>query len=289
MKNNINLFINFKLFFMIIVLLLALSLNSIFCKFALANNHIDSYSFTFLRLFFASITLLLIVFYKRKKIRINLKVNWISSFMLFLYAISFSYAYLKLDAGLGTLLLFAVVQIIMILFSLFHKEKINIQKIFGIFLALFGLIYLLYPKEEFEISLLHGFLMIISGFAWAIYTVLGKKSKDSLYNTMDNFTKSLIFVVIFYFIFLPNNIFFDETGILIAFISGSLTSGMAYMLLYEILPKLQYITAGIIQLLIPILSIIISILFLNELLTSTLIISSILILLGIFITIFSRK
>ncbi|MBP7769862.1 MAG: DMT family transporter [Aliarcobacter sp.] len=285
MKNNISSFIDLKLFFIAFITLIGLSLNSIFCKFALINNHTDPYSFTFLRLFFASITLILIVIYKRKRVKINLKANWISSFMLFLYAITFSYSYLNLDAGLGTLLLFAVVQIMMIVFSLFYKEKINLQKIFGMLLALIGLVYLLYPKENFEVSLFHAFLMIIAGFAWGIYTVLGKKSSDSLHNTMDNFTKALVFVILFYLLYLPNNLFLDKTGILIAFISGSLTSGIAYMLLYEILPKIQFITAGVIQLLIPILSIIISIIFLDEILTSTLIISSVLICLGIVLTI----
>ena len=289
MKNNINSFIDLRLFFLILIALLGLSVNSIFCKYAISNDYIDTFSFTFFRLFFGSITLILIVFYKRKKIEINLKKNWISSFMLFLYAIAFSYSFLNLDAGLGTLLLFAVVQIVMIIFSLFYKEKINLQKIFGILLALFGLIYLLYPKENFEVSLYHSFLMIIAGMAWAVYTVLGKKSSDSLCNTMDNFTKSLVFIGVFYLVFSPNNIFFNERGIFIAFISGSLTSALAYAIWYEILPKLQFMTAGIIQLFVPIISIIISIIFLDEILTKTLFISSMMIFLGIIITIKNKK
>ena len=229
------------------------------------------------------------VLIKRKKLEINLKTNWLSSFMLFLYAIAFSYAFLNIDAGLGTLLLFTVVQMVMIVFSFFYKEKINFQKIIGIVLALFGLAYLLYPKESFEVSLFHGFLMIIAGVSWAVYTVLGKKSSDSLHNTMDNFTKSLVFVLVFYLIFSPNDTFIKQEGILIAFISGSFTSAIAYVLWYEILPKMQFITAGIIQLFVPIISIIISIIFLDELLTNTLLLSSVMIFLGIIITIFSRK
>lgn len=289
MKNNISSSIDLKLFFLILIALICLSLNSILCRYAMSNEFIDSFSFTFFRLFFGSITLVLIVLYKRKKIEINLKKNWLSSFMLFLYAISFSYAFLNIDAGLGTLLLFTVVQMVMIVFSFFHKEKISFQKIIGILIALFGLAFLLYPKESFEVSLFHGFLMIIAGVSWAVYTVLGKKSSDSLHNTMDNFTKSLVFVLVFYLIFSPNDTFIKQEGILIAFISGSFTSAIAYVLWYEILPKMQFITAGIIQLFVPIISIIISIIFLDELLTNTLLLSSVMIFLGIIITIFSRK
>ena len=280
--------LNMKFVFLILISLLFLGLNSIFCKLALSNNYIDAFSFTFFRLFFGAITLLLIYFYKSKKISILPKSNWLSSFMLFLYAICFSYSFLDINAGFGTLLLFAVVQMVMLAFSLFFKEKINLQKIIGIFLALFGLIYLLYPKESFEVSLFHAFLMIIAGIAWAVYTILGKKSSDSLYNTMDNFIKSLVFVGILYILFLPENSFISQNGLLLAFISGSLTSAIGYVLWYEILPKLQYITAGVIQLFVPIISIIISIIFLNESLSTTLFLSTIIIFTGIILTIFSK-
>ena len=280
--------LNMKFVFLILISLLFLGLNSIFCKLALSNNYIDAFSFTFFRLFFGAITLLLIYFYKSKKISILPKSKWLSSFMLFLYAICFSYSFLDINAGFGTLLLFAVVQMVMLAFSLFHKEKINLQKIIGIFLALFGLIYLLYPKESFEVSLFHAFLMIIAGIAWAVYTVLGKKSSDALYNTMDNFIKSLVFVGILYILFLPENSFISQNGLLLAFISGSLTSAIGYVLWYEILPKLQYITAGVIQLFVPIISIIISIIFLNESLSTTLFLSTIIIFTGIILTIFSK-
>lgn len=281
--------INIKFIFLIALSLLFLASNSIFCKLALVNNYIDAYSFTLLRLLFGAITLVLIYFYKTKKIYFSKKTNWLSSFMLFSYAICFSYSFINIDAGMGTLLLFTVVQIVMVLFSLFQKEKITVQKFFGVILALFGLAYLLYPKDSFEISLFHAFLMIIAGVSWAIYTILGKKSSDSLYNTMDNFVKSLIFIVIFYILFLPENIFITNKGLLLAFISGSITSAIGYVLWYQVLPKMQFITAGIIQLFAPIISIVISIIFLNESLTMTLFLSATMIFIGIILTIFSKK
>ena len=281
--------INIKFIFLIALSLLFLASNSIFCKLAFVNNYIDAYSFTLLRLLFGAITLVLIYFYKTKKIYFSKKINWLSSFMLFSYAICFSYSFINIDAGMGTLLLFTVVQIVMVLFSLFQKEKITVQKFFGVILALFGLAYLLYPKDSFEISLFHAFLMIIAGVSWAIYTILGKKSSDSLYNTMDNFVKSLIFIVIFYILFLPENMFITNKGLFLAFVSGSVTSAIGYVLWYEVIPKMQFITAGIIQLFAPIISIVISIIFLKESLSMTLFLSVTMIFIGIILTIFSKK
>jgi len=281
-----NFVLNSRLLNLICISLFFLGLNSIFCKLALSSNFIDAFTFTFFRLLFGAITLILIYFYKTKKIVISIKSNWLSSFTLFLYAISFSYAFLNMDAGLGTLILFAVVQVVMVIFSLFFKEKLSVLKIIGIIIALLGLVNLLYPQEGFEVSLFHALLMIIAGISWAIYSVLGKNNLSPLFNTMDNFTKSLIFIGIFYIIFLPENSFYTKEGLFLAFISGSLTSAIGYVLWYEILPKLQYVTAGVIQLFVPIISILIGIIFLNESLTITLLLSTLTIFTGILVTVF---
>ena len=276
----------------VVLSLLFLALNSILCKAALSNNYIDAYSFTFFRIFFASITLIAIYLFKHKKLNFSFKTNWITSFMLFLYAVCFSFSFLGIDAGLGTLLLFGVVQIVMAISAIFFKEKITFQKLIGIFLALFGLVFLLYPKESFEISYLHAFLMIISGVSWAIYTILGKKSIDALGNTMDNFIKATFFIIISFFLVkysLNENMFFNSKGVLLAFVSGSITSAIGYVIWYAVLPKIQIITAGVVQLFVPILSIFFSVIFLNEFLTMDLMISTLIISFGIIITLISKR
>ena len=272
-----------------ILALLFLALNSILCKVALVNNYIDAYTFTFFRLFFGALTLIFIYYYKNKRITISFNKNWISSFMLFIYAICFSYSYISLDAGFGTLLLFGIVQITMLLSSIFFKEKINLQKILGIIIAFFGLVYLLYPKESFELSYFHTFLMISSGIAWAFYSILGKNSTDAISNTMDNFIKATFFAVLFYLIFNLNEMYISFNGILLAFVSGSLTSTIGYVIWYKILPQIQIITASVIQLFVPIISIVFSVIFLKELLTFDLLLSTIIISIGILLSIISRK
>ncbi len=263
--------------------LIFLGANSILAKAALVNDFIDAYSFTFFRIFSGTLTLLLLLFFKQKNITLTKDKNWLSSFMLFLYAITFSYAYLSLDAGLGTLLLFGVVQLSMIVIALFKKEKITLQKTIGMIIAFVGLVYLLYPRESFELSLFHSFLMILSGIAWAVYTVLGKESTDALFNTTDNFVKALLFVGLMYFIFMDNT-YVSLNGVLLACISGALTSAIGYTIWYYVLPQLQIVTASIIQLIIPIIAIFFSIILLGEELTFTLLLSTLIILGGIIVT-----
>lgn len=282
-----NKFENTQLIFLTILTLIFLAANSILCRAALVDLHIDAYSFTFFRLLSGTIVLLLILFFKEKKIQISLKNNWLSSFMLFSYAIAFSYAYINIQAGIGTLILFAVVQLSMILLALRKKEKLSFKKFIGVSIAFLGLVYLLYPNEDFAISLFHVFLMFISGISWAFYTVLGKNSLDALKDTSENFTKSILFLAVFYIAFI-DSFNLSSYGIFLAVLSGGLTSGIGYLLWYKVLKNMQIITASIIQLIVPVIAIFLSILLLDEDLSLSLFIGTITILSGIFISIYKK-
>jgi len=207
----------------------------------------------------------------------------------FLYAISFSYAYVNIDAGFGALLLFGVVQLVMVIGSVFYKEKLTFLKMIGIGISIFGLSYLLYPSGEFEVSFFHAFLMIVSGFSWAIYSILGKKSSNALENTTDNFLKASIFIVLFYFIFSINDTYLTTQGLVLSLISGSITSALGYIIWYQILPKVNIITASVVQLIVPIIAILLSILFLDESFSFDLFISTVMVICGICLIIFSKS
>ena len=280
--------LDFRFIILVFISLLFLSANSILCRMAISTQNIDAFSFTILRIFSGAILLLIIYFYKNRTLNFDMKKNWLSSFMLFLYAICFSYSYVNMFAGIGTLILFAVVQLSMILIAIFYKESFSINKILGIIVAFAGLVYLLYPKEDFSISFFHAFLMIISGIAWAIYTVIGKSSTNALLNTTDNFFKASIFVVLFT-IFFIDSLKLDFYTSILAISSGAITSALGYLIWYEILPKMQIITASVLQLIVPILAIFLSVIILDEVLGFELLISTFIILFGIFIALFRKK
>ena len=277
-----------KLFSLVCIALFFLSANSILARMAILTQNIDAFTFTFLRIFSGSVLLLSIYFYKTKTLNLSMKKNWISAFMLFLYAICFSYSYVDMQAGIGTLILFAVVQLTMILIAFFYKEKLTFNKIIGILIAFFGLVYLLYPKEDFSISFSHTFLMIISGIAWAIYSVIGKSSLNALLNTTDNFFKASIFIIIFMLFFIDSFKLDFYTSVLAIF-SGAITSALGYLIWYEILPKIQILTASILQLLVPIIAIFLSVITLDEIVSFELILATFIILFGIFIALFKKN
>lgn len=280
--------LNLQRIFLIILTLFFFSTSSILCRLALVEESIDAYSFTFFRLLFGALVLLSILYIKEKSLSIDFKNNWLSAFMLFLYALCFSFSYVNLDAGLGALILFAVVQLTIIVSAFFYKEALSIQKLLGIAIAFMGLIFLLYPNDTFQVSLFHIFLMIISGIAWGLYTILGKKSSNALTHTADNFLKSLLFIMPCYFI-LSDNSFITLNGLILAFLSGGITSALGYSLWYYIVPQIQITTSGVLQLIVPVIAIFLGIIFLQEVLTVTLAISTLVILVGITICIYSKN
>ncbi|MCT7495028.1 DMT family transporter [Aliarcobacter cryaerophilus] len=281
-----------KLVALIFIILVFFALNSILTRMVIATQNIDAFSFTFLRIFAAMFMLLAIYFYKNKNLKISLKTNYLSGLMFFLYAIFFTYSYLNMAAGIGTLILFAVVQLTMIILALFLNEKLTLKKFIGITIAFGGLVYLLYPKDDFTISYFHAFLMFLSAIGWAIFSVLAKKSNNATLNATDSFVKAFIFTIlfaIFYLFFFENSLKIDFPTFIMAITSGSITTAFGVFIWYSILPKMQIMTASIIQLIVPIIAIILSVIFLNETFTFELFISTIIILLGIFIALYKKR
>ncbi|WP_419678275.1 DMT family transporter [Aliarcobacter lanthieri] len=286
-----NLSFDIKLIALIFIVLLFFASNSVLARMAISTQNIDAFSFTFLRIASAMLVLFVIFFYKNKNLKISLKTNYLSGFMFFLYAICFSYSYINMLAGVGTLILFAVVQLTMIILALFFNEKLTLNKIIGITIAFGGLVYLLYPKSDFTISYFHIFLMFLSGFGWAVFSVLGKKSKNATLNATDSFFKATIFTIIFaifYIVFIGNDFKLDFVTSIMAITSGSITTAFGVFIWYTILPRIEIVTASIVQLIVPIMAIFLSIIFLDESLTFELFFSTIIILLGIFIALYKK-
>jgi len=265
----------------LILALLFLASNSVLCKLAFVNEGIDAFSFTAIRLFSGALVLFVLVFLTTQS-KIKQKGSFLLGFLLFVYAICFSYSYLLIDTGIGALILFGMVQITMIGYAMV-KKMITPIKLVGALIAFLGLAVLLFPSKEFTVSLEGFFLMAIAGIAWGIYSILGKNIQNPLQTTSNNFFYSMFFIVLLSF-FLNEKLHVSHSGFWFAFLSGGITSGIGYVLWYSVVQKIQTTTASIIQLSVPVVSTMGGILFLQEELTFQLILATIIILSGIAIS-----
>ncbi|MFN7972686.1 MAG: DMT family transporter [Acidobacteriota bacterium] len=124
--------------------LVSFSLNSILCRMALGPRSVDAATFTTVRLVSGAATLWLLAAAagRRNPWRDG---TWAGAAALFSYAIAFSYAYRRLPAGTGALILFASVQITMIGWGLLRGERPRSIEWAGFVIALAGSVVLTRP------------------------------------------------------------------------------------------------------------------------------------------------
>ena len=201
--------------------------------------------------------------------------------MLFLYAITFSFAYLSLDTGTGALILFGAVQITIIIHTLLSGNKLRPLEWLGVIISFLGFIYLISPGVSSP-SIIGFILMTIAGISWGIYTIKGQTSKNPLRDTTYNFIKTLPFITILYIATMTQSNYSTE-GILLAVIAGGVTSGIGYTIWYMAIRGLSSIQSAVLQLLVPVIAAFSGVIFISEIITVRLTVSSILILGGVLI------
>jgi len=274
--------------FLTLLALIAFAANSILCRLALYDGLMDAGSFTAFRLISGAAVLgCIFLFRKHKAQRLQVSGSWLAASLLFVYAITFSYAYIALDVATGALILFTAGQFTLILSALFLGRRLNRLEWLGLSLAFIGFVYLMLPSATTPSW--YGFiLMSISGVAWGLYTLLGKGSKQSLADTASNFIRCLPLVVLLMF-FSFEYTHFNAQGLVYAGLSGAVASGVGYTIWYMVLKKLETIHAAVVQLFVPVLAAVGGVLFLNEVLTMRLLLSGAIIFCGILLVILQRN
>ncbi len=250
--------------------LAAFASNSILCRLALREEQIDAASFTTIRLVSGAIALWLLFSLRSKQKGAG---NAISGFMLALYAIAFSFAYVSLESGVGALILFGMVQATMISYGIVRGERPGLQEWLGLLIALCGLVYLVSPGLSAPDPLGAAF-MAIAGIAWGAYTLRGRGAEHPALATAENFRWSAPFAIALSAV-LFSQIEFTNVGVVYAVVSGVVTSGLGYILWYAVQPSLTSTRAAIVQLSVPILTAFAGALLLSEQITMRLIVASI--------------
>ena len=270
-----------------VLALIAFAGNSVFCRLALAGPIIDPASYTAVRLITGAVTLWIVAAFRRKESFQKSGGSWISASMLFLYAVTFSFAYISLSAGTGALILFAAVQITMIAVGLHRGERPETLEWLGLFIAIVGLIYLVSPGITAP-SIIGSLLMAAAGIAWGVYSLRGRGASDPIGATTGNFWRTVPLAIGLILLWL-STLTITPMGFLWAALSGSITSGVGYVLWYAALPHLTATRAATVQLAVPVLAALAGVVVLSEAISLRLIISAVAILGGVGLAVFRRK
>jgi drug/metabolite transporter (DMT)-like permease len=278
---------------------LAFAANSVLCRLALGDQLIDPASFTALRIVSGCVTLLVVLLIKKLissqsplKKQLNLKLkgsfrSWLDSLSLLLYAVCFSFAYNSLNTATGALILFATVQVGLLVVNFLQGKRLNRVEWFGVLITMSGFILLMLPKAESP-SLNGSILMMIAGIAWVLYTVAGKKAADPLQMITVSFVRCLPFcILLLLFFFAQWQV--TEQGILLAILSGSFASGLGYVIWYQALRHITLTVAALSQLGAPVLAAVGGVFLVGEPMTAILWVSASAIVFGISMVVFGQK
>ena len=260
--------------------LIAFAANSLINRGALIHELIGPGEFATLRVIFGGMTLFFLLVWRNKHIPKPQPIQIKGAVGLATYMIGFSYAYMSLNAGLGALILFGTVQVVMFVAAAFSGERLSIHRWFGSIVALVGLFVLFWPDKNINLPLDSLGLMLLAGWGWAVYSLEGRKVIDPLLTTTWNFI--YVFpVTLLVLLITVDRLVVTVHGIFLAFISGAVMSGLGYVLWYWVLPQLDVTIAALSQLLVPVIALVLGSIFLQEIITQRATIAAILIVGGV--------
>lgn len=242
-----------RLFGLTALAMVAFAANSVLNRMAVALEGMNPLDFAVLRLLAGAAVLALLVFLRaRRPFWPGWEGRGAGVFGLLLYLFGFSLAYVDLAAGIGALILFGMVQMTMFSGAVLAREPVPLLRWLGAGLAFAGLIWLVSPAGQ-AVALGPAVLMAVAGIGWGIYSLAGRGARDPLAATAANFCLAapLVLLVALWQFDLAG---LGGMGIVLAMLSGGVTSGLGYALWYAVVPQLGAARAGVAQLSVPILA-----------------------------------
>jgi drug/metabolite transporter (DMT)-like permease len=257
------------------VAMVAFAANSVLARLALGGGDMSGIGYTGVRLIAGAITLAAIFYARAQKSdrpRMRIGGSWRGAAALLGYALPFSIAYVVLGAATGALILFASVQISMLAWAIMNGDRPGLPEWLGFGVAFAALILLVSPGLVAP-PLLGTALMVAAGLCWAVYSLLGRGSRAPLEDTAGNFVRCLPIAVVLAAVGALTHTN-TTAGLAFAIASGAIASGMGYAVWYTALPSLTRTGAAFVQLTVPAIAAAGGVVFIGELLTGRLLLSS---------------
>ena len=269
--------------------LLAFASNSLLTRLALGTHQIDAAGFTAIRLGAGAVMLVALVVVQTRSWSAMKGSSAAGPLALFAYAAPFSFAYLRIGAAVGALVLFGVVQLTMIGYGIARGERPSAVMWLGLVLAAAGLALLTVPSVT-RPDPLGVLLMAIAGVAWAVYTLVGRGTPDPLAANARSFLWSapLAIALVVLVIAMRGDAAPSGRGIVLALVSGAVTSGLGYAIWYRALPSLTVTQAAVAQLSVPVIAALGAVAVLGEAVSSRLVVAGAMVLIGVGLVLSAR-
>jgi drug/metabolite transporter (DMT)-like permease len=223
--------------------------NSLLCRMALRPGFIDPVSFMSVRLVSGAAVLWLLAQGSDRADGQRVAGGWLGAVWLFAYASAFSFAYLRLPAGTGALILFGVVQATMIGAGVARGERPGALEWSGLLISVSGLFALTLPGLSAP-DPRGALLMVCAGVGWALYSLRGRATARPIASNAGHFLRAVPLTLAVSTLTLAHA-HATFRGLMLAVASGAVASGIGYVIWYAALRGLSSSRAGMVQLAVP--------------------------------------
>ena len=275
----------------ILLTVLALIWSSAFFNIKIATYSFGPVTIAFLRIFFGAIPVVALCLYKKIKIEAFSKdwqwfaligmVNLVIPFFLIAYGVQ------KVQSNLAAILMASTPLSATVLAHFFtSNEKINLTKTFGVLLGFSGIVFLF--SDNILINENNFFSALIIFFASTFYVIGGLLTLKISNKKNENVTASILIWATLFLI--PITIFTEQPwnlnpsmeSIISVIYLGVVATGLAWLLRFKILINNGLVFQAQVAYLIPIFGIILSYIFLKEIITPKVLVAVVAIIIGIY-------
>ena len=282
----------------ILLTVLALIWSSAFFNIKIATYSFGPVTIAFLRIFFGAIPVVALCLYKKIKIEAFSKdwqwfaligmVNLVIPFFLIAYGVQ------KVQSNLAAILMASTPLSATVLAHFFtSNEKINLTKTFGVLLGFSGIVFLF--SDNILINENNFFSALIIFFASTFYVIGGLLTLKISNKKNENVTASILIWATLFLI--PITVFTEQPwnlnpsmeSIISVIYLGVVATGVAWLLRFKILINNGLVFQAQVAYLIPIFGIILSYIFLKEIITPKVLVAVVAIIIGIYFVKKSNK
>ena len=282
----------------ILLTVLALIWSSAFFNIKIATYSFGPVTIAFLRIFFGAIPVVALCLYKKIKIEAFSKdwqwfaligmVNLVIPFFLIAYGVQ------KVQSNLAAILMASTPLSATVLAHFFtSNEKINLTKTFGVLIGFSGIVFLF--SDNILINENNFFSALIIFFASTFYVIGGLLTLKISNKKNENVTASILIWATLFLI--PITVFTEQPwnlnpsmeSIISVIYLGVVATGVAWLLRFRILINNGLVFQAQVAYLIPIFGIILSYIFLKEIITPKVLVAVVAIIIGIYFVKKSNK
>ena len=282
----------------VLLTILALIWSSAFFNIKIATYSYGPVTIAFLRTFFGAIPVVGLCLFKKIKIEAFSKDwYWFAAIGMINLVIPFfliAYGMQKIQSNLAAILMASTPLSATVLAHFFTKnEKINLIKILGVLIGFSGIVFLfsdniLINENNFTYALLILFGSTFYVIGGLLTLKISNKKNENVTASILIWGSIIVFPISMYFE-QPWNLSPSVDSMIALLYLGVFPTGVAWLLRFNILKNNGLVFQSQVAYLIPIFGVILGYIFLNELITSKVIVSLLLVILGIYLVKRSSK